>query len=196
MRFVGVLENIAGSKAKARVLSVLLKFQGKQWTGRQLALQAKVSQPQSTIALGDLKQEGLAQAVNAGKATLWSLNQSHFLVKNLEPLAKTRECLSRLLLEKLGEKLDLNKVERITLFGSVARGEERQESDIDVLIVVKTDYKKTAREKTLDAANELTTALGGNTVIPVIYSASEFKRKKNSPLMKNVSKEGITIYEA
>ena len=51
-------------------------------------------------------------------------------------------------LKEIFQKIDANKeelikngVEKIGIFGSYARGEEKEESDIDILIVFKSDYK-------------------------------------------------------
>lgn len=195
MRFHALLEEIAGSRAKARVLETLLAFPHKQWTGRELALHAGVSQPQAAIALEALRQNGLVERRQAGRARLWSLNREHLLAKWLEPFGKPSLRLGKLLVEGLGKKIGLSKIAKIVLFGSVARGSEKASSDIDLLVIVKKrEFKQEARQKTLDLSAELLPVIG-NPVIPIVYSEEEAKQKRGSPLFKQIGEQGIVVFD-
>ncbi len=193
MRFTNVIENVAGGKAKAKVLTALLLFPAKQWTGRQLALHAGVSQTQASLALAGLKREGLAQSIAVGMAKSWKLNREHFLVKWLQPLASARQELQQLLRTRLLKRLDLRQVEKVVLFGSVARGAEAPESDIALYIQVKNaSYASEARKVALDVARDLVPVFGGNPVTPVVYTAGQARR--NAALLKQIDGEGIVLY--
>ncbi|MFH1200667.1 MAG: nucleotidyltransferase domain-containing protein [Candidatus Micrarchaeota archaeon] len=193
MRFVNVIENVAGGRVRARVLTTLLSFPAKQWTGRQLALHARVSQPQAGFALDDLKREGLAQSVAVGNAKSWKLNQKHFLVKWLRPLARARVEMQEVLRRRLVKGLDMRQVEKVVLFGSVARGDETPESDIDLYIQVKSgSYAAKARKAALDIARDLVPVFGGNPVTPVVYTAD--KARQNHALLKEIARDGVVLY--
>ncbi len=89
--------------------------------------------------------------------------------------------------EIYGEELD-----GIILYGSRARGDADEESDIDLLVVLKNfdDFWEEFRKIT-DLSSEV------SYTYDVVLSAIPVKRKdyesQISPLMLNVRKEGITI---
>lgn len=195
MFYHNILSRIVGSKAKSKVLEQLLRFPEKEYTGRELAVHAGVSQPQTGFVLNVLKENGLVESKKVGNAFLWKLNNSHFLVRQFRDITDPVGQLTIILLSELRERLDLRKVERIVLFGSVARGSERPTSDIDLLIVVKKGGdKEEVRNKALAASVELSSVLG-NPIIPVVYSIEEAVSKKNSPLFKNIWREGKILFE-
>lgn len=195
MRFRGFLEEVAGSRSKSRLLGTVLAFPGKEWTGRELARQAGVSQPQAGVALEALKNNGLVESRSAGKARLWKLNGKNFLAKLLEGAARPLEEAKKLLAREFVGKIGADKVRKIILFGSVARGEERTDSDIDLLIIVGTKRdKQEAQRKALEKALELAGAFGSSPVVPIVYSEREAAQKAGSALMKKIAREALTIY--
>jgi len=95
--------------------------------------------------------------------------------------------LRRRLEELYGERL-----ERLVLFGSQARGDAEDGSDIDVLIVLKGTVD-TGRE--LGHVSGITSELSlENSVVisSVVISAERFTRGTGS-LLSNVYREGVTI---
>jgi predicted nucleotidyltransferase len=83
----------------------------------------------------------------------------------------------------------------LVLFGSYARGDYDNESDIDVLVLVDLDKMKIKdyRNELVHHTSEL--ELEYNLVIsPIIMNASEFEQYKNaSGFLKNVQQEGVLI---
>lgn len=86
-------------------------------------------------------------------------------------------------------------VESIVLYGSVARNEARKDSDIDILIVTRSNdrklYNKISKIRTQ-------TDLENNTLTTLVQmSRTEFKQhvKLSPPFMENVLREGIIIYD-
>jgi uncharacterized protein len=87
-------------------------------------------------------------------------------------------------LDKYGSKID-----QIILFGSVARGEARKESDIDVLVVWKGNEEDGWRELTGMAFDIL---LETREYISIkVVSPSDFETE--NPFLINVMKEGIQL---
>jgi predicted nucleotidyltransferase len=90
----------------------------------------------------------------------------------------------------------VNKVDskaEVILFGSRARGEERKDSDWDILVL--TDYpveyqkEQAFREKLYDL--ELET---GEPLSLFVFSKKDwFTRQRITPLFQNVSREGLSI---
>lgn len=81
---------------------------------------------------------------------------------------------------------------RLILFGSRARGDAKQDSDIDVLIVLKSlNQDKDKYKNMINLVSDLCLEYG--LLISCVYvSESQFKSEK-SPLMINVHKEGILL---
>ena len=82
--------------------------------------------------------------------------------------------------------------ERVVLFGSHARGDFNEASDIDLLVVLDTDERMVDRiERVLEAGDsEL-------SVEPLVYTPEEVERLKDqgSALIETVEREGRVLYE-
>lgn len=91
------------------------------------------------------------------------------------------------LAEVLGEDL-----ESVVLYGSQARGDDEEGSDIDVLCVMRApfDYGDLV-ERTSDAAAQL--SLKYDVVISTAFVSSEDYRKRNTPFLMNVRREGVAV---
>jgi len=83
----------------------------------------------------------------------------------------------------------------VTLFGSVARGEEEVGSDVDLLLVVgdgvdldELEYK--VSEISIGAAQEF-----GCSIMPIVVTWSEYERKlkRKQGFWKDIPKEGQLI---
>lgn len=81
----------------------------------------------------------------------------------------------------------------VRLFGSQAREQATEESDIDLFIVVKS-YSKEVEDSILDEAYEV--SLKHDVVItPLVYSEEEVNSPlfQVTPFYKNVMEEGISL---
>lgn len=74
--------------------------------------------------------------------------------------------------------------EKIVLFGSRARGDNRERSDIDIAVY---GLDKNKQLSFAEAIDELPTLLG----VDIIFISSE----TNPVLIKNIEKDGIILYE-
>jgi len=93
------------------------------------------------------------------------------------------------LVQKLNEKFG-NRVESIILFGSYARGESKEDSDVDILII--GDLK-------LDEVIDVTYPIFlkyGIYISPIVMSKDYFEmlKARRVEFIENVLKEGITLY--
>ncbi len=85
--------------------------------------------------------------------------------------------------------------EKVILFGSVAKGEERESSDIDLFIVQETKEPYPQRLKPIF---RLAQSLGyPYSLEPIIYTPAEFQRamKDGSALVAEILHNGKTLYE-
>ena len=82
-----------------------------------------------------------------------------------------------------------NKIKKIILYGSYARGDYTEDSDIDVLIVGDVSQKE---------ISYLTTDIllkYGEIISAIVEKEIEFEKLKNSMFHKNVLKEGVELNE-
>jgi predicted nucleotidyltransferase len=99
-------------------------------------------------------------------------------------------------LEHLKQTLSTNipkeLVKKVILYGSVAEGKSRVNSDIDLFILVKS--QKEAKELTshIDKLSNLCLSLYGNRLTPYILTEAQLEKKKKLPLLKEIEK-GIQI---
>jgi len=91
---------------------------------------------------------------------------------------------------------DGSSIVRIVLFGSLARGENVEESDVDLLVVIKEKDPKLLRiisdtgfDILLDYECDIS---------PKTYSVKEEKRQKElqTPFFREIEKDGVVLYEA
>jgi predicted nucleotidyltransferase len=186
---------MAGSKAKARVLCTLAAFPGKEWSGRSLAIEAKVSQPQAWKALNALLVHGIVESKRAGQATMWKFNSEHVFADSIRAFSRPKALLCARLKREIKARTGFDGIARIILFGSVARGDERADSDIDIFVEVEKekDMKK-VQKSIIDATMDLGSAFGSQ-VTPIFYTTTEVLRKRNAELQREIEKDGITIYQ-
>lgn len=117
-------------------------------------------------------------------------------IKSLSaPLSRSRISHHQLLAEL---KKKLNKIygarlRKIILFGSYARSDADEESDIDLLIVLdqlKGSYDEIRKLVPLIADLNLKYGLLASC-FPISYTDYE---KRNTPFLMNVSREGVVVY--
>lgn len=86
------------------------------------------------------------------------------------------------------------KIKAIYLFGSRARGDERPDSDYDLLLVVRENFSLSDKDRFYDSVMD-TLLETGRLVSLKIRKEKEFQRlcKLRTPFMQNVLKEGIKI---
>ena len=92
--------------------------------------------------------------------------------------------------KKVSEKF--GKVE-VILFGSQARADAVEESDIDIVVILNEDVDIKVKEAIYDIAYEF--ALEHDVILDVsVYSRKEWNRyKKILPFIINIQKEGVVI---
>ena len=87
-----------------------------------------------------------------------------------------------------------DRLDRVVLFGSVARGTDRPDSDVDVLVVIRVPGAGLRDE--LDALAFALTLETGRTPALVLYPSTTWAhaRASGSELVAAVEREGVTLW--
>lgn len=85
-----------------------------------------------------------------------------------------------------------DQVDRILLYGSRARGDERPDSDIDILIVLKDDFNYS---EMLRLSSDLAAALSleNDVVISRAFVSREQFENRHTPFIMNVRRESVPV---
>lgn len=88
------------------------------------------------------------------------------------------------------DNIKSDNIKQIILFGSVARGDDDEESDIDILIIspIADDLTDDIMEVVTDIVLEKK-----EIISPLLMTDEHFNKTKNYPFLTNVLKEGVVI---
>lgn len=105
------------------------------------------------------------------------------LLSNRDEIAEIKQIIQELYQEQL---------DKIILFGSRARGDNRPDSDFDLLIILKNDFNYSQEiEKTSHFISKI--SLKFDLVFSRIFATSDEFLNKNTPFFLNVRREGIIL---
>jgi predicted nucleotidyltransferase len=194
MKLNNPLDEILGSRVKVQILR-LLCLTGSPYTGREISRIIQRAQNRVRLCLEEFEAMGIVSRRSAGKAKLFQVSTNNSIVNDmLTPLfrkeASLIATLGSLLFRELGEDLD-----SLILFGSVARAEESDRSDIDLVFVLNddVDFDK-AEARVFDAITSVQKEFE-IPIAPIVVTRSEYDRNISGErgIWKSVSKEGIPI---
>jgi predicted nucleotidyltransferase len=166
------LSNLLFGQTRGRILTLLYGLPDETFYGRQIARQTATSAGTVQRELKLLSGIGLISRSNKDRQVLYRANTRHPSYPEIRSLvAKNPGIFEQLrsALAPLGSRIDM-----AFIYGSIARGEEDANSDVDLLVI---------SEATLDEI--LTPLLSvervvGRAINPTVYSLREFKSKMDA----------------
>jgi len=194
MRYHAPLDDILGNRVQVKLLRVLVRTKG-SFTGRELARLIGHSQNQTSLALQELERNGLVVWQGAGRSHLYSVDEDNILVTDfleagfrLEDELQNR--MARVFLDEIGRDLV-----SIILFGSIAKGEEKPNSDVDLVVVVRDKADLKIVEERVAEASASVTRRFGNQAMPIVVKKSDYERKMKSRkgFWREVAEIGVKI---
>lgn len=163
---------------------------------REIASVLNVSHMTINRIMKDLANINFVNYVTIGKAHLWKVNSQSYafkvlslLIKDISEINEPLKDLEKTIIENLPESI----VKKVVLFGSVARGLERENSDIDLFILVRNRKMKKEVETFVERLSNKCFDLYGNMLAPYILTEHEMKQKKNLNVISEIN-HGIQIF--
>lgn len=194
MRFRDALTPMLGSPTKLGLLRALFASSSRRWTGRELAREALVSTAQAARDLRDLSETSLVLREVVGSSYSWRLNPAHVLTPALAELFAHEASLASELVHSVAEGLRPAKLDKARLFGSIPRGDERADSDVDLYLEVRTSNDRHRAEEAVDATRSRLWDRFGNPLSALIYTRAEASHPPNPALLQAIEEEGLDIF--
>jgi predicted nucleotidyltransferase len=163
------LARLFSSRVRGEVFSLLFGLQGAPLHLREIQRRSGLSVGTVQRELRQLEDLGLIQRARDGNRVYYDAVRSHPLYEEIRSIVRKTAGLA----DVLREALEGPGVEWAFVFGSVARGEETAESDIDLMVVGKAGLREIVGR--LSGVTEVL----GREIAPHTFSRQElFKRKK------------------
>lgn len=191
MKLHEYLEKLLGNKIALSALRILVNYRGRIFTIRSLARDVGASHPEVSTTLKELEKFGIVQIQPVGRAYQISLNEKSYVLKEIiEPILQAEKKTLAKVISVLSNHLDTKKIISSAIFGSVSKGKEKEDSDIDVLVI--SDDFDHATEAIANASEDV--ALGFHTrVSPIIFTRKEFISKRKGDLIHSILANHIHI---
>lgn len=194
MKFNLSIIDILNSKIKVKLIKFLLIHQSLM-SEREIASILKVSHMSINRTMRELANMNFVDFVTIGKAHSWKVNRKSYAFKvfleffeGAAGVILPLQDLKNLILKNLPKDL----VKKAVLFGSVAKGEEKVNSDIDLFLLVEDKNDKEKLEFVLEKLSNECLEIYGNRLSPYILSKQEIKSKRDLKIISEINK-GILI---
>jgi len=194
MQFELSLDKLISSKAKLKILKYLFGHTASM-SENELAKVIKISPMTINRLMKELRELNLVSMERVGNANVWSVNKESYayialskLMGEISGVPKPLEHLRETLSSHIPKEL----VKKVVLYGSVAQGKSKVNSDIDLFILVKSQKEAEELIPHLDKLSSLCLSLYGNRLTPYILTETQLQEKKKLPLLKEIEK-GIQV---
>ncbi len=129
------------------------------------------------------------QRVKTGAYRNWRSKKS--IVRQKPALIKRLSDMCALLGSIYGRSLD-----RIILYGSYARGEQTEDSDVDIALVVSNRVSDVKHEKMLDVVVDFELELELTLSVIQVDMSNYLEWRNTLPFYKNIDREGVILWKA
>jgi predicted nucleotidyltransferase len=194
MKFNTSLINILNSATKLKIVKFLLTHEASM-SEREIASILKVSHMSINRTMRELTEANFVNFITVGKAHLWKINRKSYAFKALSEFIKDffrmkapLDDLKSMVLKNIPKNL----VKKVVLFGSVVKGEEKADSDIDIFFLVKNALDKEKLELALEKLSNVCLEIYGNRLSPHVLTEQEVNKKTRQRLLSEINK-GIEI---
>lgn len=191
MLFHRYLEETIGNKPTLSMLRAMVRRRGMIFTVRRLAEEAKISTNECALTTQHLERLGIINIQPIGKAYHLTLNEKSYILNQIiRSVFDAEKKTIPQLIQTLKKYLTSKKITSAVLFGSVSKGEEQIDSDVDLLII--SNDLDGAIDAISKASSEVFEVFHGK-ISHIIFTEKQLKSKKNSDLIRSILSNHILI---
>lgn len=195
-----LLDICLGTRSAWKIILLMSESPGKAMSKREIQAQTKIGGKVLVKFMDLLKKFGVIQETSIGKRSLYRMNMANsFTISIIEIVRLERQQLNSpyfgtamVLREFVYELTNINpgNLQRVILFGSVAKHTARVDSDIDIAIIVKENNPKD--ELMISKACGDIESRFGRIIQPHLFTEKEFSLKKTK-LVNEVVRDGVEL---
>lgn len=164
-----ITEKIFGSRIRGKILAWLFTHPDKSFFVRQIALILKEDPTNVSREMAKLEELGILKSKRNGNLKHFQANQDLPFFKELKGLVLKTTGVVGQIRASMGK---FTGIEYAFIFGSYAKGEEKADSDVDLLIIGDVDMDR------LDSNLGKLEKILGREINYVLYNMKEFKSKR------------------
>ncbi|MCK4443286.1 MAG: nucleotidyltransferase domain-containing protein, partial [Thermoplasmata archaeon] len=182
-----MLENIIGTKSKIKILREMIQTEDREYCLEDLVKATNQSFGTVHPSLKGLVDSRIVLVRKIGRSRIYRLNKRHILYQRIRDLLIEEKTKLAKIAKQFSDRLEKSVIKNVILYGSVARGDFQEKSDVDILIIY-------ARTKPEDEVLEEVEALFDEydvVIVPVFLSVSETSKrlKQSDEFILNVLKD-------
>ena len=160
--------NLFGSKTRTKLITKLMMEPDRQFYIREISRETNIPYSMVYKELDNLEHLGIITSQKKGKITLLSVNKETPYYRDLRSLIMKTTGIYNIIQDQLRKHTD---IEYLLVFGSVANGEDTQDSDIDLMVIgdiPEIELIEEAREIEKNVGRELNY---------ILWTRDEFEKK-------------------
>lgn len=164
-----MLSKVLFGQTRRSVLALLFGHADEQFYLREIARRGGTGIGATQRELGQLTEAGLISRVRRGHQIYYQANRKNPIFSELKSILVKTSGVRGILLEGLTSLED--RIKLAFVFGSIARGEEKASSDVDLMVVGEVSFTDV-----VSALGQIEAKLG-REVNPTVYGPREFCEK-------------------
>ncbi len=184
---------VMSSENRKKIVKTLFLYSKRQWSCSVLEEITKISHATVFRTLSGLTYYGLLKTTKINrKDIIYELVLESPFTKELRRILELQVNVAKTIAKSFADKIKLNGVLSVMLYGSTAKGDIKPESDIDVLVII-SNHDKELEKEIYDDAGELSSKYN-KTISPVIMTEKDLRKEKNSNFIKSVKANMEVLY--
>jgi predicted nucleotidyltransferase len=189
MKMHALYEDLLGNKTKITILRTLFEYPDKTFSEHELSRFTHVPQPTIHRNMGDLVNSNLVVFNRMGKMNLFSLNRNSVMYTAVKQFLQAEKDLLAELENVIVRALEQEKdVLAVNLYGSFARGSERSDSDVDIIVIVCNNADILTINERLEELGRLVHRRFGNTLSYTVKRIKELKEVRSKQIYGEIKK--------
>lgn len=201
MEFHDSLDRVFGTETRVKILRAFFRLDAGEFTGRHIARLCNLPQKSVQKNLLVLREECILTIRYAGKSHLFSMNKAHPLFDALKTIFESEGGLYKTLCNLISKQIKRNPVLKrnvisASVYGSVSKGTERPDSDVDVFIIVGNRAALNEVEHELAKAGDAAREAFGNSLHFLVKprdALGELRREKKA-IYAELLKTSTNVY--